>query len=93
MIEVRNLCFVILVVEKVFVGVVEYMKIVRVVNLRRIIEELKEKGIWVFVIDVSGLKFVYECDFIILICIVIGFEGKGIFRFVKEGVDFLIKIL
>lgn len=91
-IEARNSCPVTPAVEKASAGAVEYMKIARVVNLRRTIEELKEKGIWVFATDASGPKPVYECDFTIPTCIVIGSEGKGISRLVKEGADFLIKI-
>ncbi|BCS80593.1 23S rRNA (guanosine(2251)-2'-O)-methyltransferase RlmB [Anaerocellum diazotrophicum] len=91
-IEARNSCPVTPAVEKASAGAVEYMKIARVVNLRRTIEELKEKGIWVFAADASSPKPVYECDFTIPTCIVIGSEGKGISRLVKEGADFLIKI-
>ncbi len=79
-------------VSKTSAGAVEHMPIVRVTNINQAIEELKEKGLWIFGADMSGEKYVAEEDFTSNIGIVIGNEGKGISRLVKENCDGLIKI-
>ncbi|WAM34438.1 23S rRNA (guanosine(2251)-2'-O)-methyltransferase RlmB [Caldicellulosiruptor morganii] len=91
-IEARNSCPITPAVEKASAGAIEYIKIARVVNLRRTIEELKQKGIWVYAADNNATQLLFDCDFKIPTCIIIGSEGKGISRLVKEGADFLIKI-
>lgn len=91
-IEARNSCPITAAVEKASAGAIEYTKISRVVNLRRAIDDLKEKGLWVYAADNNAQKTIYEYDFKGPVVIVIGSEGKGISRLVKEGADFLIKI-
>ncbi|AZT89879.1 23S rRNA (guanosine(2251)-2'-O)-methyltransferase RlmB [Caldicellulosiruptor changbaiensis] len=91
-IEARNSCPITPTVEKASAGAIEHIKVARVVNLRRTIDELKQKGIWVYAADNNATKLLYDCDFKIPMCIVIGSEGKGVSRLVKEGADFLVKI-
>lgn len=91
-IEARNSCPITASVERASAGAIEYVKIVRVVNLRRTIDELKQKGIWVYATDIEAKKTIYEADFKDPVLIIIGSEGKGISRLVKEGADFLVKI-
>lgn len=80
------------VVIKASAGAVEYMNIAKVSNIASTIEELKEKGIWVYGADMGGDQHYYDRDLAGPIAIVIGSEGKGIGRLIKEKCDFLVKI-
>lgn len=78
-------------VVKSSVGAVEFMNIVKVVNITAAIEDLKEKGVWVYGADMSGEDY-YDANLTGPIALVIGSEGKGVSRLVKEHCDGLIKI-
>lgn len=77
---------------KVAAGACFYTPVAKVTNLARTISELKDKGIWFYGADMAGEKSVFETDFSGGVGIVIGNEGKGISRLVKEECDFLVKI-
>ena len=79
-------------VSKVSAGAVEYMKIARVNNLAQTIQKLKEQGIWVCGTDMSATVNYDKQDLKGPIAIVIGSEGFGMSRIVKEACDFLVKI-
>ncbi len=79
-------------VAKVSAGAVEYMKIARVNNITDTINYLKENGVWICGTDMNTDKYYYDEDFTGGIAIVIGSEGFGISRLVKENCDFLVKI-
>lgn len=79
-------------VNKVSAGAVEYMKIARVNNLNDTIKYLKENGVWIIGTDMHTDKYYYEEDLKAPIAIVIGSEGFGMSRLVKENCDLLIKI-
>ena len=79
-------------VNKVSAGAVEYMKIARVNNLNDTIRFLKDNGIWIIGTDMNATKYYYEEDFKGSIAIVIGSEGFGMSRLVKENCDLLVKI-
>lgn len=68
------------------------MKIARVNNITEIIKYLKENEIWICGTDADSKVYYYEQDFKIPIAIVIGSEGFGMSRLVKENCDFLVKI-
>ena len=72
-------------------GAVENMPVVQVTNLARTIEELKEKGIWAGAADMDGDTY-FEADLTGPIAIVIGSEGRGVGRLVKEKCDFVLSI-
>ena len=72
-------------------GALECMPVVQVTNLARTIEELKEKGIWIGAADMDGETY-YEASLTGPIAIVIGNEGKGVGRLVKEKCDFVLSI-
>ncbi len=72
-------------------GAIENMPVVQVTNLGRAIEDLKEKGIWVGAADMDGETY-YEANLTGPIAIVIGNEGKGVGRLVKEKCDFVLSI-
>lgn len=79
-------------VTKVSAGAVEHMKIARVNNITETIKYLKEQDIWICGTDINTNKYYYQEDFTGGIGIVIGSEGFGMSRLVKENCDFLVKI-
>lgn len=79
------------VVAKTSVGAVEYVPVVRVSNIPATIDELKERGVWIFGADMDGVS-VWQEDFTGSIGLVIGAEGKGVSRLVKEKCDFIISL-
>lgn len=79
-------------VNKVSAGAVEHMKIARVNNINETIKYLKENGIWICGTDMDTNTEYYKQDFTGPIAIVIGSEGFGMSRLVKENCDFLVKI-
>lgn len=79
-------------VEKTSAGAVEYMKIARVENLTKTIEYLKEQGLWICGTDMEASTYYDKQDYAGPIGIVIGSEGFGMSRLVKENCDFLVKI-
>ena len=78
-------------VVKTSVGTIEKMKIVKVSNINNTINKLKEDGYWVVATDMNGIDY-QEIDYKTKIALVIGNEGKGISRLVKENSDYLAKI-
>lgn len=79
------------VVGKTSAGAIEYVKVARVVNLTKTIEELKKLGIWVACTDMKGSDF-FDTDMKGPIALVIGSEGEGVGRLVKESCDFTVSI-
>lgn len=72
-------------------GAIENMPVAQVTNLARTIEELQEKGIWVGAADMDGETY-YDANLTGPIAIVIGNEGRGVGRLVKEKCDFVLSI-
>ena len=68
------------------------MKIARVNNITETIKYLKENDIWIYGTDMNGENTYYEQNYKGACAIVIGSEGFGISRLVKENCDFLVKI-
>lgn len=79
-------------VSKVSAGAVEHIKIARVNNLTETIKKLKKQGIWIYGTDLETNSEYYSQDLTGPIAIVIGSEGFGMSKLVKENCDFLIKI-
>jgi len=80
------------VVAKTSSGAIEYIPVAKVSNIAITIEELKTKGIWIYGAHMEGENNYYEQELKGPIGIVIGSEGKGISRIIKEKCDFLVKI-
>ena len=78
-------------VMKTSVGTLENVKIAKVGNLVNTIKELKEKGYWVIGADMNGEDY-KTIDYTGKIVIIIGNEGKGMSRLVKENCDFIASI-
>ena len=79
------------VVAKTSAGALEYMAIAKVTNISMTIEKLKQEGFWVFGAEAGG-QSVYDCDFDVPCALVLGSEGKGISRLVKENCDHIVSI-
>lgn len=78
-------------VGKVSAGAIEHVKVARVTNIANTIDKLKERGVWVAACDMDGEVY-YQKDLTGSIALVIGNEGKGISRLVKEKCDFSVAI-
>lgn len=79
-------------VSKTSAGAVAYMKIARVNNLTETIKSLKEEGFWIIGTDMNTDTLYYNQDLTGSLALVIGSEGFGMSRLVKESCDALIKI-
>lgn len=76
---------------KASAGAIEYMKVAKVTNLASTIDELKERGLWLYAADMDGHGY-SETDFSGGVALVMGSEGFGISRLVKEKCDFVVSI-
>ncbi|MBN2168714.1 MAG: 23S rRNA (guanosine(2251)-2'-O)-methyltransferase RlmB [Actinobacteria bacterium] len=92
MIEKRRSCGVTPAVSKSSAGAVEYVKIVRVTNLANAIERLKKEGFWVVGADPGGDASYYELDLKVPIVFILGGEGGGVGRLIKERCDFIARL-
>lgn len=79
-------------VEKASAGAVEYLPIARVTNLVRSIEELKRAGYWIVGLDASGLEEYDRFRVDAPLGVVVGAEGKGLGRLVRESCDLLVRL-
>ena len=79
-------------VAKASAGAVEYMKVARVSNINNAINELKEKGVWVFGTAAEGSVPMYKADLTGPAAIVIGNEGDGMSQLVRKNCDMLVHI-
>ena len=76
---------------KASAGALNYTPVARVTNIGRTIEELKKEGIWFVCADMNGTSM-YQLDLKGPIGLVIGNEGEGVGRLVKEKCDFAASI-
>ena len=79
-------------VAKASAGAVEYMKVARVANINNTINELKEKGVWIFGAAGEGSVPMYKADLTGPAAIVIGNEGDGLGQLVRKNCDMLVNI-
>lgn len=80
-------------VSKSSSGAVNHVHIARVVNLSSVIRDLKKNGVWIVGADAASTKSVYNEDFRNLdIALVIGSEGRGLAKSIREACDFLVSI-
>lgn len=79
-------------VVKTSAGATSFMKVARVNNINETIKYLKENDVWIYGTDMETDKMYYDEDLTGNIAIVIGSEGFGMSKLVKENCDFLIKI-
>lgn len=79
------------IIGKISAGAVEHVPVSKVTNINQTIEYLKEKGLWIAGADMSGDVF-YKKDLTGPLALVIGSEGKGLSRLVRENCDFIVSI-
>lgn len=78
-------------VGKASAGAVEYVPVARVGNLASTIDELKEKGMWVYSADMDGQNWC-ETDFSGGVVLVVGSEGNGVSRLIRQKSDFIVSL-
>ncbi|MBQ7411806.1 MAG: 23S rRNA (guanosine(2251)-2'-O)-methyltransferase RlmB [Clostridia bacterium] len=78
-------------VYKSSAGAIEHMAIAKVSNIATAIDDLKKKGVWIFASEAGGTPY-YETDYDCACAIVLGSEGNGVGRLIKEKSDFIISI-
>ncbi len=79
-------------VAKASSGALFHTKICQVVNLVRALRQLKEMGLWIVGLTPDGNSVLWESDLVTSLALVVGAEGVGLRRLVKEACDFLVKI-
>ena len=78
-------------VGKASAGALEYMRVARVSNLPATLEDLKKEGLWIYGADMDGQSY-RETDFSGACALVVGSEGKGMGRLVREKCDFIVSL-
>ena len=78
-------------VAKSSAGAIEHMRVAKVTNIASTLDLLKEKGLWIYAADMDGSPY-YRTDLTGAAAIVLGSEGFGISRLVKEKCDFVVSI-
>lgn len=79
-------------VAKTSAGAVEHILLSKVTNIAQTLEMLKEEGLWIVGADLEGDRLFDTVDYTMPTAIVVGNEGKGIRKLVKDKCDFLVKI-
>ncbi len=78
-------------VDKASAGALEHLAVAKVSNLASAIDELKEKGVWIYGAEADGETY-YNTKFDSATAVVVGSEGAGISRLIREKCDFMISI-
>lgn len=81
------------VVGKTSAGAAEHLPVARVANISAALQELKDRGLWVYGAAAEGSSPMWETDLTGPLALVIGSEGEGLGRLVRERCDFLVSIL
>ncbi|MEJ9210769.1 23S rRNA (guanosine(2251)-2'-O)-methyltransferase RlmB [Bacillus smithii] len=79
-------------VAKASTGAIEYIPVARVTNLARTVDELKERGLWIAGTDAQGSEDYRSLDGKLPLGLIIGSEGRGMSRLLKEKCDFLYRL-
>ena len=80
------------VVLKAAAGAAEHLALAQVANINYAIQKLKDEGLWVAGADITDASVCHQQDLKGSLALVIGSEGKGLSRLVRENCDFLVKI-
>ena len=78
-------------VGKASAGAIEFMRVARVTNISALLDDLKKRGVWVYGADMDGTDYT-KCDFSGACALVIGNEGKGMSRLVREKCDVVVSL-
>jgi 23S rRNA (guanosine2251-2'-O)-methyltransferase len=79
-------------VAKLSTGAIEYIPVARVTNMAQTIDELKERGVWIAGTDASAEQDFRQIDGTLPLGLVIGSEGKGMGRLIRDKCDFLLSL-
>ncbi len=79
-------------VDKVSAGAASFTPIARVTSLPNTMDELQKKGVWITGADGKADRSLFEADLSGAVAVVVGNEGEGMSRLVREKCDFLVKI-
>ncbi len=79
-------------VAKAAAGALEYVPVVKVVNITNTIEELKKAGVWVVGAEAGGERAYWDADFVRPTARVLGGEAKGVRKLVREHCDYLVSL-
>ncbi|MFW5996143.1 MAG: 23S rRNA (guanosine(2251)-2'-O)-methyltransferase RlmB [Halanaerobiaceae bacterium] len=88
----RRACGITPAVIKSSAGAALHLPLARVTNINYTLDQLKDKGMWIAAADTEGSQVYYDCDLKGSLGIVVGSEGSGLRRLVRENCDFLLKI-
>lgn len=73
-------------------GAVSFLPVLRVNNLARALDEIREAGVWVGGVDAAAPQSVYSADLTVPICLVVGNEGTGLRRLTRQHCDYLVRL-
>jgi len=79
-------------VARISAGALAYLPVVRVANINRALEDLKERGYWIYGLDERGQDSYDHIEYTAPTAIVLGAEGKGLHQTVSRRCDFLVSI-
>jgi 23S rRNA (guanosine2251-2'-O)-methyltransferase len=80
------------VVAKAAAGALEHLPVVRVTNINRALEELKQRGFWIYGLDERGAETYDQMEYASPAAVVLGGEGKGLHEQVRKHCDALVRI-
>ncbi len=79
--------------DKASAGALEHLPVARVVNLQRALHELSEERVWIVALDATADEAIYELPVATEpLCVVVGSEGSGVSRLVRERADYRVRI-
>jgi 23S rRNA (guanosine2251-2'-O)-methyltransferase len=79
-------------VERASAGAIQHLPVAEVTNLNRAVDDLKQQGLWILGLDAEGQHELSNVDPAMPLALVVGSEGKGISRLLREKCDFLVRL-
>lgn len=79
-------------VEKAAGGALNYLPVARVTNLPSAVDELKERGLWIYCCDMDGDRDYFDDNYDCALALVVGSEGRGVSQLLKKKCDFVVRI-
>ena len=79
-------------VAKAASGALEYLKVARVTNLNRALDQLKERGFWIYGLDERGSELYHKVSYHLPTVLVLGGEGRGLHEHTRKRCDFVLRI-
>jgi 23S rRNA (guanosine2251-2'-O)-methyltransferase len=79
-------------VVKASAGAASHIKVARITNITQLVESLKEKGYWIVGLDAASDRSIWDFDLTVPIALILGNEGSGLHRLVRQKCDFLASL-